>query len=349
MLLLGVAHVLAWSARHRTLAGQHERGSRSAEEALAIAERFGLVDLQVHALTTIGSAKEFLSDVSGREDLERAVEIGRAANSAMVTGALNNLSVMLDTTDSRRVQELQFEALREAERFGDEYQMRFMRGNLIPIHWLLGEWDEAVAAADEFIAECEEGLAPRSRSGGPSVPWVHPAGTWATRRGHAGLRPRARVRSEAQRATRSSRRLHVTRGPSCRSVAAQRLARCSKRRYRFWQSIPTRDPGRCPSWRSISVRRRPSGRSWPVCRQVRATEQWSQYSMETSLRPASCTPRPESCSSRRRRACVRPSSSLPPVDLPRGSFELERALAFYRPIGATLFVERGERLLAKSA
>ena len=29
--------------------------------------------------------------------------------------------------------------------------------------------------------------------------------------------------------------------------------------------------------------------------------------------------------------------------------ELERALAFYRPIGATLFVERGERLLAEAA
>jgi hypothetical protein len=29
--------------------------------------------------------------------------------------------------------------------------------------------------------------------------------------------------------------------------------------------------------------------------------------------------------------------------------ELERALSFYRPIGATLFVERGERLLAREA
>jgi hypothetical protein len=28
---------------------------------------------------------------------------------------------------------------------------------------------------------------------------------------------------------------------------------------------------------------------------------------------------------------------------------LERALAFYRPIGASMFVERGERLLAREA
>jgi hypothetical protein len=32
-----------------------------------------------------------------------------------------------------------------------------------------------------------------------------------------------------------------------------------------------------------------------------------------------------------------------------GEPELERALAFYRSIGATLFVQRGEQLLAKTA
>jgi hypothetical protein len=35
--------------------------------------------------------------------------------------------------------------------------------------------------------------------------------------------------------------------------------------------------------------------------------------------------------------------------LAEGAAELEKALAFYRPIGATLFVEWGERLLAEAA
>ena len=39
------------------------------------------------------------------------------------------------------------------------------------------------------------------------------------------------------------------------------------------------------------------------------------------------------------------SNSSPMAGVPRASAELERALAFYRPVGATLFVERGERLL----
>ena len=32
-----------------------------------------------------------------------------------------------------------------------------------------------------------------------------------------------------------------------------------------------------------------------------------------------------------------------------GEAQLEKALSFYRPIGATLFIERGEALLAKTA
>ena len=131
-----------------------------------MAERLGLDDLQVHALTTIGSCKEFLGDTSGRHDIERGIEIGRAANSTMVPGALNNLSVVIDTTDTWRVRELEQEALREAERFGDVLLMRFMRGNLIAASWLLGDWDEAITTADEFIIECEQGYPRRLR--GPS-------------------------------------------------------------------------------------------------------------------------------------------------------------------------------------
>ena len=152
----GVARVLAWSARYQMLAGDNAGGLRSAEEALEMAERLCLDDLRVHALTTIGSAKEFLGDTTGRDDLERAVEIGRAANSPMTAGALNNLGVVIDTIDARRVQALYREAMREAERFGDDRLLRFLRGNMIPTAWILGEWDDALAAANDFIAECDE-------------------------------------------------------------------------------------------------------------------------------------------------------------------------------------------------
>jgi len=152
----GVASVLAWSARYQMLAGDNAGGLRNAEEALEMAERLGLDDLRVHALTTIGTAKEFLGDPTGRGELERAVEVGRASNSPMTAGALNNLGVVIETIDLRRVQVLYREAMREAERFGDRRNLRFLRGNIIPTNWLLGEWDDALAAANDFIAECAE-------------------------------------------------------------------------------------------------------------------------------------------------------------------------------------------------
>ncbi len=51
------ARVLATSARQRTLAGEPEEGIRLAEQALELAERFELAELEAHALTTIGTAK----------------------------------------------------------------------------------------------------------------------------------------------------------------------------------------------------------------------------------------------------------------------------------------------------
>ena len=152
-----VARVLAFSARYQALGGEKEIGLERGQEALAMAERLGLDDLRVHALTTIGSAKESLGDTTGRADLERAIEVGRAANSPMAAGAMNNLTVFVDTADMRRVDELSRQAQQEAERFGDATMARFLRANSVASLWILGEWDEAVSIADDFIAECERG------------------------------------------------------------------------------------------------------------------------------------------------------------------------------------------------
>ena len=158
---LGVARVLAWSARQQMLAGDlgdQRDALQRAQAVLAIAEQIGgLDDLRVHALTTIGTAKANLGDMSGRGDLELAVDIGRSAGSALVAGALNNLGVVVDSFDAVLVQRLQRESLEEAERFGEANLARFARGNLISLSFFLGEWDDAMRAANEFIAECELG------------------------------------------------------------------------------------------------------------------------------------------------------------------------------------------------
>jgi tetratricopeptide (TPR) repeat protein len=150
------ARVLATSARQRTLADEPEEGIRLAQQALELAERLELPELEAHALTTIGTAKLLRDPPDAMSYLERGLEIALAANSPEAATILINLAVgAFFGGDVRREDELFGEAYLMAERFGDLDTLRFSRGDRIWTRWALGHWDEASQAADEFIAECE--------------------------------------------------------------------------------------------------------------------------------------------------------------------------------------------------
>jgi class 3 adenylate cyclase/tetratricopeptide (TPR) repeat protein len=342
-----VARVLGWSGRQRTLAGEHETGLKQAQLALEMAVRLHLDDLRVHAMTTIGSAKEFLWDTTGRDDLEQAIEIGRAMNSPMVAGALNNLSVVLDSTDVQRVRELAIETIREAERFGDANIMRFGRGNLVPSNWLVGRWDEALAGANDFIAECERG-SPHLLEGPTRL--FRACITFA--RGH---------REEALQDFRVALDLArqqldpdlVIPALVRNSWACLQLGRVAEARSLFKQALTTlaEHPYARPwlvaevafelgetSVREIFAGLPPSPGNRAMIAVVdgdfeRASELYgianiSLFEAEARLRHA------EQLFARRQST--------------DGEVELEKALHFYRSVGAALFVERGERLLSEA-
>ena len=345
----GATRVLAWSARYRFLAGDLEDGLRRAEEARAMAERLGLDDLRVHALTTIGSAKEFSGDTTGRRDLENAVEIGRSSNSVMVAGALNNLAVVLDMTDLARVGEVQDEALREAERVGDAPLMRFLRGNLVPALWILGDWDRAMAVADVFIAECEQGS--------PHIL----EGQCRQIRGYIEL---ARgQRDEALEDFARGLQLSQTGEPADRAQALIRSAwanlqvgRVSIARALFAEALP-------------NLRKDPNARPWSMAevacelgetadiREVLLTlpPSTGQRAMLAVLdgdferRGRALRRRRTTGSSRRRPVSAQRSSSSRRAGPARARSSSSKRSSFYRSVGATLFVERGEALLAKTA
>jgi class 3 adenylate cyclase/tetratricopeptide (TPR) repeat protein len=152
------ARVLAFSARIRQIAGRQGAGRRDAEAALAMATELGLDELCAHALTTIGMAKSDAGDRSGIADMEHALEIAVAADSPIASTIVNNLAVYATFAgDFRRTDELYAEALRLAERYGDASNVRFIRGNSIWLDFMLGRWDRALSSADAFIAECEAG------------------------------------------------------------------------------------------------------------------------------------------------------------------------------------------------
>ncbi|HJR94367.1 MAG TPA: AAA family ATPase [Gaiellaceae bacterium] len=344
-----VARVLGWSSRQRMLAGAYERGLRLAQQALEMAERLHLDDLRVHALTTIGSAKEFLSDTTGRDDLERAIEVGRSTSSALVAGALNNLAVVLDGVDLLRVRELQFESLRVAERFGDASLMRFVRANMVPIEWMLGNWDEALAAADELIAACENG-SPHILEG----PTRLFRGYIVFARGHRDPALTDFIRSLEVARERSADadilvpalvrnawvNMQVGRGREARALFLEAVPVLRKHPYaRPWMIAEVAvDLGETSAIREIFTGLTPSpgSRAMIAVLDGRFDEAAELYGVAHN--------RLFEAEARLRRA----EQLFTAGQAADGGEQLDKALAFYRSVGATHFVERGQRLIEEA-
>jgi class 3 adenylate cyclase/tetratricopeptide (TPR) repeat protein len=150
--------VLSELSRFQMLAGEERAAIEVGLEALAIAERLGLVELQAHALNNIGVAKGHFGDESGDADLERSIEIALAANSPEAARGYNNLgAVTADRGDFLRSVELFREAVRVGEQLGNATVVRYSRGIVIDQLYWAGEWDEFLPEADRFIAACEAG------------------------------------------------------------------------------------------------------------------------------------------------------------------------------------------------
>jgi len=152
---VGVARVLSVSGRYRALGGDRAEGLRIARHALAMAEALSLDELRAQALVTIGTSRFMSGDLDGQADVERALEIALAIDSPVAATALNNLGVIASRTDMRRELEFVQQSRRVAERLGDRETERFSRGNAIFGLWNSGRWEEALAEANAFIAECE--------------------------------------------------------------------------------------------------------------------------------------------------------------------------------------------------
>ena len=347
---LAVARVLSWSARQLVLAGDRQRGLEQAREALALAEGLGLDEIRIHSLTTIGSAKEFLSDTTGRDDVRAAVDIARSIDSPLIAGALNNLTVFLDQVDLRATEAIAREALEQAERFGDREMARFLRGNLVVSLWLGGQWDEAMGVADAFIAECETGSPHLLES-----PTRLVRGCMRLARGdrRGALEDLARGLTIA-RARRADPDLLV---PALirNAWGTLKVGNAREARQLFTEAIPLlqQDPyarpwvlaevacelGETDVVRDVLLSLPPApGRDAMVAVLNRdfagAARLYGQagiglFEAEARLRLA--------------------EELVLGGERAEGERQLEQALAFYRSIDATLFVERGERLLAEAA
>jgi tetratricopeptide (TPR) repeat protein len=127
-------------------------------EALELAEAFGRDDVHAQALITVGTGRLQTGDPAGIEALERGLELALAGNwlDAAVRG-YSNLAAFASGLGGRIADALELtrEAQRLAERLGSTDQRRWAQGNMLDLLIEVGEWDEAVRAADAFLAESQ--------------------------------------------------------------------------------------------------------------------------------------------------------------------------------------------------
>jgi class 3 adenylate cyclase/tetratricopeptide (TPR) repeat protein len=345
------ARVLATLARRRTIGGQPEDGLRLATQALAVADELKLDELRAHSLNTLGSAKDFLGDRSGRADLEKAVEIALASNSPQAGTIMNNLAVShLSELDLRGTSSCFDEGLRVAERLGDVIGLRWLRGQRSRMTFYIGRWDEALSLTDEFIAECEAGspnymeLAARETRGLIRLARDDPERALADLRRALAL---ARDAKDPQALIPAldtnvlaledldldgaselvSEVVEVTRTyPHAADVAfgtafSRAVVDFATELRGVFQQVPA------GPWKDLAL----------VCLDrdfVRAADIWAEAGSPTW----------------EARLRLRAAEEL--IETGRrgeGEAELERALDFYRSVGATFYIERAERLLAKAS
>ncbi|HEX5245867.1 MAG TPA: adenylate/guanylate cyclase domain-containing protein [Gaiellaceae bacterium] len=151
------ARVLSEVARYQMLAGEGREALEAGAEALAIAEELGLQELQAHALDNIGTAKLNHGDKSGVQDLERSIEIALSVRSPEAARGYNNLAASTD--DFARATELFREAVRVGERLGNPRVVDYSRFQLMQNLFSAGEWDEYVPFVEAYLERCDAGEA----------------------------------------------------------------------------------------------------------------------------------------------------------------------------------------------
>ncbi len=149
--------VLADLARFAALRDENERAVTLGRQALALAEKLRHDEMRAHLLNSIGVARVALGENAGLTDLEVSREIARGIGGPEYVRACGNLaSVLTSHGQLQRSAELHREALDLARELGYEEPTRWLSTEIAFDHMLVGEWEAARRIVDELIAGYEE-------------------------------------------------------------------------------------------------------------------------------------------------------------------------------------------------
>jgi tetratricopeptide (TPR) repeat protein len=153
------AHVLSAVARFRMLAEEDNEAIEVAEQALALTNALHLDELRAHTLISVGTARWRIGDRRGAADVERGLGLAleRNALSAAGRGYANLALIAWSEGAPGRGLELLDQAEHIAHRLGDLQSARYIGAQIADERYSRGEWEEALRFIDEFLADCETG------------------------------------------------------------------------------------------------------------------------------------------------------------------------------------------------
>jgi class 3 adenylate cyclase/tetratricopeptide (TPR) repeat protein len=153
------ARVISFISGFLMTAGESHEAIRVGREALRMAEQLDLDEERSRALSTIGSSRILRGDYGGIEDLERSVAIGLRANSPTeIYRSQSNLGEgFWKLGQLRRGSACWQDAEDTALRFGQIVQTRWIRSMRSDEQYVLGWWEESLIRANELLAEVEAG------------------------------------------------------------------------------------------------------------------------------------------------------------------------------------------------
>ena len=148
-----LASVYAQMAASRTMAGQAQEALVLADEAVALADRFGLTQARLRALDARGVARCESGDLGGLDDLRAALDVGLAAGAGYETAVVYNLLIepLWLTEGPQTALDTVKAALEFIERRGLAMEVWF-KSSLLTLLFDLGRWDEVVETAAWIVA-----------------------------------------------------------------------------------------------------------------------------------------------------------------------------------------------------
>ncbi|HUF00849.1 MAG TPA: AAA family ATPase [Gaiellaceae bacterium] len=342
------ARVLVEVSRYAMLADETEEAVRTGREAIEMAERLGLTELVPDALVNIGSARANAGDEGGIADLERAIEIAKATNNPALARAYNNRGVMEDNLV--RAREWQLLAKEAADRLGHGPVGAFVEGQLLMTSFDVGHWDEFLERVAAFLIKWE--------AGAPSYNEVYIrdrlAEIYVARdRGDDAIPEAAHALALAreikepqalQPALAANVRTNLALGrlESARRFARELLELLQRGVTTFGlitialdaDILEIRDDleevvTRLPERSSIRIASAILDGDFVAAAEIQAEEGWRVGEAELRFRAA--------------------ESLVAQGRLADADAQLQKALAFYRSVGATRFIREGEALLAATA